>query len=208
MRRYGKILAKKGWRKTLKLTLIRHGITEGNKRSLYYGRTDLPLQQEGIDALEKSAQEMIYPAAQHYYTSGMLRTEQTFAVLYGEQAHGTLAGLREMDFGDFEMRTYEELRQDVAFMLWSDQNIATNVCPNGESFELLQKRALAAIGSVLERGEDTVCVVHGGVISCMMVKWFPGGTFRDYMPQPGTGWQVEFEGGKPTGFKKVPFEAV
>ncbi|MBR5217051.1 MAG: histidine phosphatase family protein [Oscillospiraceae bacterium] len=192
----------------MKLTLIRHGITEGNKRSLYYGSTDLPLLQEGIDALEKSAQEMIYPAAQYYYTSGMLRTEQTFAVLYGHQAHEAIPGLREMDFGDFEMRTYEELQQDEAFRLWANEQIATNICPNGESFELLQKRALVAIRPVLERDEDTVCVVHGGVISCMMVKWFPGGTFRDYMPQPGTGWQVEFEGGKPVGFKKVPFEAV
>lgn len=192
----------------MKLTLIRHGITDGNKRSLYYGRSDLPLLQEGIDALQASKAQMIYPAAQHYYTSGMLRTEQTFAVLYGEQTHEALQGLREMDFGDFEMRTYEELQQDESFRLWANEQIATNICPNGESFELLQKRALAAIQPVLERGEDTVCVVHGGVISCMMVKWFPEGTFRDYMPQPGTGWQVEFEDGKPVGFVPIPFVPV
>lgn len=192
----------------MKLTLIRHGITDGNKRSLYYGRSDLPLLQEGIDALQASKAQMIYPAAQHYYTSGMLRTEQTFAVLYGEQTHEALHGLREMDFGDFEMRTYEELQQDEAFRLWANEQIATNICPNGESFELLQKRALAAIQPVLERGEDTVCVVHGGVISCMMVKWFPEGTFRDYMPQPGTGWQVEFEDGKAIGFVPIPFVPV
>ena len=27
----------------MKLTLLRHGITEGNRRRLYYGSTDLPL---------------------------------------------------------------------------------------------------------------------------------------------------------------------
>ncbi len=192
----------------MKLTLLRHGITEGNKRGLYYGSSDLPLLEEGIAELQTRKARMVYPAAQHYYTSGMLRTEQTFAVLYGEQAHEALHALREMDFGDFEMRTYEELQRDSAFRLWADANIATNICPNGESFELVQKRALAAIQPILLRGEDTVCVVHGGVIACMMVKWFPDGTFRDYMPQPGTGWQVIFEDGKAIEFQKVPFEAV
>ena len=32
----------------MKLTLIRHGITYGNKYGLYYGATDLPLLEEGI----------------------------------------------------------------------------------------------------------------------------------------------------------------
>ena len=35
----------------MKLTLLRHGITEGNRRRLYYGSTDLPLLSEGWAAL-------------------------------------------------------------------------------------------------------------------------------------------------------------
>ena len=31
----------------MKLTLIRHGITEGNARRLYYGAADIPLLPEG-----------------------------------------------------------------------------------------------------------------------------------------------------------------
>ena len=31
----------------MKLTLLRHGITEGNRRRLYYGSTDLPLLRKG-----------------------------------------------------------------------------------------------------------------------------------------------------------------
>ena len=33
------------------LTLIRHGLTEGNLKRLYYGSTDLPLTEAGIAAL-------------------------------------------------------------------------------------------------------------------------------------------------------------
>ena len=35
----------------MKLTLIRHGLTEGNIRRLYYGAMDLPLLPDGIEAL-------------------------------------------------------------------------------------------------------------------------------------------------------------
>ena len=37
----------------MKLTLIRHGITHGNKYGLYYGATDLPLLEEGIAELRE-----------------------------------------------------------------------------------------------------------------------------------------------------------
>ena len=88
----------------MNLYLLRHGKTEGNLKNLYYGSTDLPLTDAGIAALR--ADPPAVPPVQHYYTSGMLRTEQTFAILYGGRPHGVLPELREMDFGDFEMRTY------------------------------------------------------------------------------------------------------
>ena len=33
----------------MRLTLLRHGETEANRRRLYYGATDLPLLPEGVD---------------------------------------------------------------------------------------------------------------------------------------------------------------
>ena len=39
----------------MKLTLIRHGITEGNARRLYYGAADIPLLPEGEEALRRLA---------------------------------------------------------------------------------------------------------------------------------------------------------
>ena len=34
-----------------KICLIRHGITEGNQKRLYYGSSDIPLAEEGIEML-------------------------------------------------------------------------------------------------------------------------------------------------------------
>ena len=117
----------------MKLTLLRHGYTEGNRRRLYYGSTDLPLLPEGWEALAVLREQGGYPTAARYYTSGMLRTEQTLLALYGPVPHTVLPGLREMDFGIFEMRTYEELKQDAAYQRWICGNIEDHVCPHGES---------------------------------------------------------------------------
>ena len=71
----------------MKLTLLRHGITEGNRRRLYYGSTDLPLLQEGWEALEDLRAQGGYPTATLFYTSGMIRTEQTQLALSDTRTH-------------------------------------------------------------------------------------------------------------------------
>lgn len=189
----------------MKLTLLRHGITEGNRSQLCYGSTDLPLLEEGIAALKAAVQTMDYPTAVHYYTSGMRRTEQTFALLYGDTPHEVLSGLRELDFGRFEMIPFADLKDDPDYRRWADDSTGQEVCPGGESFGQVYVRAIADLTPVLERGEDAVCVMHGGAIATLMGIWFPGqGGFFDFMPQPGFGWQITFEGGKPVEKIRMP----
>ena len=191
----------------MKLTLIRHGITHGNKYCLYYGATDLPLLEEGIAELRQRKLTHIYPEAPLYYTSPLQRTQQTLRELYGEVPFTVVEGFREMNFGDFEMRTVEDLKQDPAFLAWSD-SMSEACCPNGESFAGVQRRALAAMAPILAAGEDAVCVIHGGVIACMMFHWFPGKAFEEWMLHPGTGWQVTVENGKPVSYVPAPFVPV
>ena len=59
----------------MKLTLLRHGETDGSRRDLYYGAADIPALPESLAALHENA--AAYPRAARYYTSGLLRTEQT-----------------------------------------------------------------------------------------------------------------------------------
>ncbi len=68
--------------------MIRHGITEGNQKRLYYGSSDIPLAEEGIEMLRNLSAQEIYPddTDAKYYTSGMLRTEQTFSLIYRNAA--------------------------------------------------------------------------------------------------------------------------
>ena len=186
----------------MKLTLLRHGDTEGSRNDLYYGAADIPVLPESLAELHENAAR--YPTAKRYFTSGMLRTEQTFRAIYGDVPHMVLPGLREMDFGDFEMRSYAQLKDDPAFQHWITD--AEHLpCPNGESAPQVLERSLEAIGPVLAAGEDAVCVIHGGVTSGLMMSWF-GGTRYDYNPLPGTGYQITVTDGKPVSYEKIPKE--
>ena len=188
----------------MKLTLIRHGKTEGNIKGLYYGKTDLPLLGEGMEALEELKRNYNYPQAKKYYTSGMLRTEQTFRILYGETQHEVLPDLREIDLGDFEMRSYEQLKDDPDFQIWITGDNEANICPNGESGNAVTERALAALEPIIAAGKDAVIITHSGVIGGVLCRLFGKGTRFDYKAEPGFGFTVEFTGGRPVSMEKVP----
>ena len=59
----------------MKLTLLRHGDTEGSRKDLYYGAADIPVLPDSLAALEDRAKTGVYPTAARYYASGLLRTE-------------------------------------------------------------------------------------------------------------------------------------
>ncbi len=186
----------------MKLFLLRHGLTEANERRLYYGRTDLPLSEAGRAALRACAAP---PAVVRYFTSGLLRTEQTLEILCGSVPHTVLPGLREMDFGTFEMKSYSELKDDPDFRRWCEGDNEANRCPSGESANEVTQRALAALAPILADGSDTLCVTHGGVIAGVLAHWFGGNRF-DWTPQPGCGYCVEAENGAPRTVSPFPGE--
>ena len=139
-----------------KICLIRHGITEGNQKRLYYGSSDIPLAEEGVEVLRKLAAQGIYPDDTNAacYTSGMLRTEQTFSLIYGDREHEAFPPFREIDFGDFEMKSYRELKDDPDYQTWIADTTGTLPPPGGESALDFQARVLEGFAELLQRQED------------------------------------------------------
>ena len=66
----------------MKLTLLRHGETEGSQKNLYYGAADIPALPKSLEALQQKALTGVYPTAEHYYVSGMTRTIQTLRAIW------------------------------------------------------------------------------------------------------------------------------
>jgi len=169
--------------------LIRHGETEANIKHIYCGSTDLDLTEQGIAAL-KELDYKIQP--QKICTSGMKRTEQTLAVLFGSVDHKVHSGFREVDFGDFEMRSYEQLKDLPEYQAWITGDNMKNVPPNGESGEEMTLRVMAAFREICGSDEDTLVVTHGGVIAAILSELFPeeGKNRYQWQPKPGHGYAI------------------
>ena len=114
----------------MRILLLRHGITEANEKHLYCGSTDLPLSPAGRAALRR--QEMPAPGTR-FITSGMRRCNETLEALFGTVPYEIEPDFREIDFGDFEMKSYEMLKDDPAYQAWLTGDNEKNVPPNGES---------------------------------------------------------------------------
>ena len=114
---------------------IRHGITEGIVNKWYYGNVDLPLIDEGIKELNEFKAQGIYPDAKNAscYTSGMLRANQTFEVIYGNSNYEVIDNLKEISFGDWECKTFEEIKALEGFELWVNDKSGTFTFPGGDS---------------------------------------------------------------------------
>lgn len=172
--------------------LIRHGKTEANERHLYCGKTDLPLSSGGIEALKALKGRYSVPERCRFITSGMLRTEQTLECLFGAVPHSVEPGLREMDFGTFEMRGYEELKTDPAYQTWLAGDNHTNIPPGGESGDMMEHRVLAAFRTLMESNRNAVIITHGGVIAAIMKHLFPceHKNLYEWQPEPGYGYII------------------
>lgn len=201
--------------------LIRHGITEGNLKRWHYGWADIPLAAEGVENLRQLCEEDIYPRPEEAacYTSGMVRTEQTFKEIYGDVPHQVLPKLKEMNFGDFEKKTYYELKDNPDYQKWiTDKTFQTSI-PGGESKSEFYNRVQNGFEELVnlhrreelkhrhnKKDTDTICVCHGGVISCIMIGQFGAdglGEFINWIPDPGRGYSITVEDGKCVSYEKI-----
>ena len=166
--------------------LIRHGKTEANEKHLYCGSTDLPLSDAGKAELQNLHYEI---KNVRFITSGMKRTNETLQLLFGDVLYEVDPRFREVDFGAFEMHSYEELKETSEYRSWLTGNNEANVPPKGESGEQMKERVLSAFSEI--QG-DACIITHGGVIAAIMEHLFPSENKNRYewQPKPGQGYIV------------------
>lgn len=189
--------------------MLRHGRTEANDRNLYYGATDLGVSPEGIAELKRLRRERKYPEISGcaVYVSGMKRTLETLEALYPGTAAKREPLIAEMNFGKFEMRSYEEMKSDPEYIAWITGDYLKNVCPEGESPEIHRLRAIEGFEKILsETDGDVMVITHNGSMTAFMEYLFPGeGENRWYWNSPnGEGFCVELDGDRPVGYKRIP----
>ncbi len=187
----------------MKVYLIRHGETEGNREKRYIGKTDEPLTKEGKRELEKQTGIQ----AETIFVSPLKRCRQTAEILFPHQPVRILEELAECDFGTFENKNWKELSGDPAYQAWIDSNGALPF-PQGE--DPVEFRARCCRG--FERGlaqcfrEETgsaAFVVHGGTIMSILERYgVPRKDFYQWHVKNGQGYELEVEASLWTPFSR------
>ena len=209
------------------ICLIRHGITEGNVRRLYYGKTDVPLAQEGKDELVRLVGEKIYPDSKRsrIITTGMTRTNQTKHLIYGDRPHEVIEYLQEINFGEFEMKNYEQLLENEDYRDWITAENLEKAPPGGESINEFNERVIKGYDLLRKihdqmakdayeqdpEGDDgdedfplSVVICHGGTISAIMSHIWPDvyDNMYGWIPEPGHGYLLDLEDDEITGYRE------
>lgn len=159
--------------KNYRLHFIRHGLTASNRRGAYAGRrTDVELAPEGIRELLSLKEEYDYPRVDLVLCSPMTRCIQTAGVLYPEAELQVVPSMAEMDFGEFDGHTLEELQDREDYRRWLGNSLK-EAPPGGESMEEFGRRVAVGLSSILahvmqEGIRDTAIVTHGGVIRAIL----------------------------------------
>lgn len=200
----------------VKITWIRHGMTRANEEHRYLGKTDEPLSEKGIRFLQEKKKKSFFNAPEFLYASPMKRCVQTAEILFRRKPV-LIPEWKEMDFGQFEGKNYEELKDNPDYQKWIDSN-GILPFPGGEPREQFIRRSMEGFdwmmsdiliksekNTRIQNGTETqdlknnceteipvVAVVHGGTIMAVLSS-LTGGEYFDFQVKNGEGYETVLE---------------
>jgi alpha-ribazole phosphatase len=182
--------------------LVRHGITEWNKEKRYLGHTDQEVIKSELTQLSKLKKELMKMSFDDVFTSDLRRCQETLAYLDLPSQVSVDRRLREIHFGDWEGKTYNELKDDQDYQNWLD-NWEVYSIPNGESAETFKARIDSFSNDLFRRlmnhtptpttKKQILVMTHGGVIRYLISKYVPSISFWELFVTPGQGIKLSFE---------------
>ena len=163
--------------KTYQIHLIRHAITKGNVEGRYIGQTDEPISEDGLAQLRDIKDNYgKYPDVEAVFSSPLKRCVDTAKEIYPDKEPIIMNDLIEYDFGEFEGRTAEELKDNPAFPEWLAGTKPNTPAPFGESQVRFNYRVCSCFEQIVEGiiksgVQSTAIVTHGGVIMSIMAAY-------------------------------------
>lgn len=173
----------------MEIVLIRHFMTQGNAEHRYIGVTDESLLPGGnvriaafagvsgqdddlVTVADLRGKRYFYPGVRAVAVSPLKRCIETAEIIYPGVRRYICEELRECDFGLFENRNYEELKDDPDYQRWllSEGRIPF---PKGEGRDEFCRRCVEGFCRMTERFmeeayESVAFVVHGGTIMAIL----------------------------------------
>ena len=195
----------------MRVVFIRHLCTPGNEKRQYIDRTDEVLSEQAVEEFRQRQEKStggLYPSAQYIVASPLKRCIQTAGLIYPGMEIVTEPMLRECDFGEYERKTYEELKNEPEYIRWMESGGMT-AFPGGEEQTSFRRRCVDGvkrwIARLLEDGADSAAfVVHGGTIMAVLSELAEDKhEFYHWQVENGGGYVAEVSGEEWRNSRKV-----
>jgi broad specificity phosphatase PhoE len=138
----------------LTLVLTRHGATDRSSPEQHLGqRIDIPLSEAGRAAAQALGRRLEGVRFDRIVASSLRRAQETARLALPAADVETDARLAEMDYGEWEGLTYEQIaaRDGERRRAWEEDPEA-NACPGGESGADVARRVRSFLADAIARG--------------------------------------------------------
>ena len=155
--------------------LVRHGMTDWNEQGRFCGRSDILLSAQGREQAQWLAIHLhsLIPHPVSVYSSDLLRARETAETIASSSGIPVVISqqLREIDFGDFEGLTYQEVETRFPDHLGFFTEPEKYAPLHGELLTDVVQRTQYALTSLLHElpaSHDIILVSHGGALRALL----------------------------------------
>jgi alpha-ribazole phosphatase/probable phosphoglycerate mutase len=160
-----------------RILFVRHGRTDWNESMRYQGKSDIPLNEEGLLQARKTSRRISqWFSPEVIYSSPLKRalvTAETINTAFEKPVDlRVVDDLAEMNFGRWEGMAFRELRKEEAelYMNWRHDPVGVTP-PGGEPFEQIYERVSRVLEEIQATGMTRILVVsHGGILRACVMK--------------------------------------
>ncbi len=155
--------------------IIRHGQTDSNLKNTYLGKTDISLNETGIQQAKDAAARFKEIDFDVIYSSPLMRAVQTAQeIAVGRNLNIVLnSGIEERNYGIFDNLTMEQIKTQYPseHKIWHNDWFGY-VVPGGESAAQVHSRTGEAMEKVTEhyKGKNIALVTHLGAARHMIAN--------------------------------------
>lgn len=183
-----------------RLVLIRHAITDWNKKKRYCGHRDIGLSCEGRMQAGKLRKALVSVNFERVYSSDKKRALQTAVIIFKRVKIIKVKGLQELNFGALEGLRHEEIMKKYprAYTKWLADPFKNNI-PGAERLSAFKKRVNTSMEKIarLNQGKTVAVVCHGGTISMFITGLMKRRKFWSYIPGSASFTIVEYRNDRP-----------
>lgn len=160
----------------IEIYLVRHGLTESNKRKIYMGTSDEGLSPEGVNQVNALGEKLKSLETNRIYSSPLRRSLETSEVInqFLNVPIEIEKNLTEMKLGPWQGLSEEGVSRKFPddYQLWNTKP-GDLVLPNRETLSEVQQRAVKAINNIGNKEDKcpVLAVTHVAIIRCMIIHF-------------------------------------